>query len=123
MRARLGRMFGFQSWNTLRVRVFTRGDITGFSVLAEALNDSMVIGSAVGGFTDFIVPVPSAHLWSPDDPFLYRLRITLRNASGAAVEALRGLRSFTVTGWILVTDAREGAAGKPAVAGAGRDEE
>lgn len=36
---------------------------------------------------------------------------------GAGVDALRGLRSFTVTGWILVTDAREGAAGKPAGAG------
>ena len=72
--------------NTLRVRVFTRGDVTGHSVRAEALDGATVVGSAVGGFADFNVPVPGAHLWSPDDPFLYNLRITLRNASGATVD-------------------------------------
>lgn len=35
----------------------------------------------------------------------------------AGIDVLKGLRSFTVAGWILVTDAREGAAGKPAGAG------
>jgi hypothetical protein len=72
--------------NTLRVRVFTRGNVTGFSVLAEAFNGDNVVGTAVGGFTEFNVPVPNARLWSPDDPFLYNLRITLRNASGATVD-------------------------------------
>ncbi|MCX5065801.1 AbfB domain-containing protein [Micromonospora lupini] len=72
--------------NTLRVRVFTRGDVSGHSVLAEALNGSTVVGSAAGGFTDFSVPVPNARRWSPDDPFLYNLRVRLRNASGATVD-------------------------------------
>ncbi len=72
--------------NTLRVRVFTRGNVTGHSVLAEALNGSAVVGSATGGFTDFTVPVPNARRWSPDDPFLYNLRVTLRNASNATVD-------------------------------------
>lgn len=72
--------------NTLRVRVFTRGDVSGHSVLAEALNGSTVVGSATGGFTEFSVPVPNARRWSPDDPFLYNLRVTLRNGSTATVD-------------------------------------
>ncbi|MDR6322247.1 AbfB domain-containing protein [Actinoplanes couchii] len=72
--------------NTVRVRVFTRGNVSGHTVLAEALNGSAVVGSATGGFTDFTVPVPNARRWSPDDPFLYNLRISLRNASGTTVD-------------------------------------
>ncbi|MCY1143762.1 AbfB domain-containing protein [Actinoplanes sp. Pm04-4] len=72
--------------NTLRVRVFTRGNVSGHSVFAEALNGATVVGSASGGFTDFSVPVPNARRWSPSDPFLYNLRVSLRNASGATVD-------------------------------------
>ncbi|MEU1885984.1 AbfB domain-containing protein [Micromonospora rifamycinica] len=72
--------------DTLRVRVSTRGDVSGHSVLAEALDGSTVVGSATGGFTEFAVPVPAAHRWSPDDPFLYHLRITLRSAAGSQVD-------------------------------------
>ncbi|WP_410818829.1 AbfB domain-containing protein [Micromonospora sp. 050-3] len=84
--------------NTLRVRVFTRGDVSGHSVLAEALNGSTVVGSATGGFTDFSVPVPNARRWSPDDPFLYNLRVTLRGATGATVDRTThyfGMREIT----------------------------
>ncbi|MFI6237126.1 AbfB domain-containing protein [Micromonospora sp. NPDC050784] len=84
--------------NTLRVRVFTRGDVSGHSVLAEALNGTTVVGSATGGFTDFSVPVPNARRWSPDDPFLYNLRVTLRNAAGAPVDRTThyfGMREIT----------------------------
>ncbi|WP_432061464.1 AbfB domain-containing protein [Streptomyces sp. S1] len=72
--------------NTARVRVFTRGDVGGHTVRAEALNGAQVVGTATGGFTEFSVPVPNARRWSPDDPFLYDLRVTLRNASGAGVD-------------------------------------
>ncbi|GIG00562.1 ricin-type beta-trefoil lectin domain protein [Catellatospora citrea] len=72
--------------NTLRIRVFTRGDVTGHSVYAEALNGSTVVGTATGGFTEFTVPVPSARRWSPDDPFLYNLRLSLRNSAGTTVD-------------------------------------
>ncbi|GIH97060.1 AbfB domain-containing protein [Planobispora siamensis] len=72
--------------NTLRVRVFTRGNVSGHSVLAEAVNGTTVVGSATGGFTDFSVPVPNARRWTPDDPFLYNLRISLRNGSGQTVD-------------------------------------
>ncbi|MDG4826295.1 AbfB domain-containing protein [Asanoa sp. WMMD1127] len=84
--------------NTIRVRVFTRGSVSGHSVLAEALNGSTVVGSATGGFTEFAVPVPAARRWSPDDPFLYNLQVTLRNASGALVDRTThyfGMREIT----------------------------
>jgi hypothetical protein len=84
--------------NTLRVRVFTRGDVSGHSVLAEALNGSTVVGSATGGFTDFSVPVPNARRWTPDDPFLYNLRVTLRNSGGTQVDRTMhyfGMRTIT----------------------------
>ncbi|MFG1897888.1 AbfB domain-containing protein [Micromonospora zamorensis] len=86
------------STNTLRVRVFTRGDVSGHSVLAEALNGSTVVGSATGGFTEFSVPVPNARRWSPDDPFLYNLRVTLRNGSTSTVDRTThyfGMREIT----------------------------
>jgi len=72
--------------NTVRVRVFTRGTVTGHTVFAEALNGGTVVGSATGAFTEFAVPVPSARRWSPEDPFLYNLRVTLRNSGGASVD-------------------------------------
>lgn len=84
--------------NTLRVRVSTRGNVSGYSVLAEALNGSTVVGSAAGGFAEFAVPVPDARRWSPDDPFLYNLRVTLRNGSGAQVDRTMhyfGMREIT----------------------------
>ncbi|MBM7494590.1 hypothetical protein JOD64_005812 [Micromonospora luteifusca] len=84
--------------NTLRVRVFTRGDVSGHSVLAEALNGSTVVGTSTGGFTDFSVPVPNARRWSPDDPFLYNLRVSLRNAGNATVDRTLhyfGMREIT----------------------------
>jgi hypothetical protein len=95
--------------NTLRVRVFTRGDITGYSVLAEAFSGTTPVGFAVGGFTDFTVPVPSAHRWSPDDPFLYNLRITLRNPNGATVDqtmhyfGMREVGTRVVNGRLVLT--------------------
>ncbi|MEU4743864.1 AbfB domain-containing protein [Actinosynnema sp. NPDC023658] len=76
--------------NTARVRVFTRGDVTGHTVLAEAVSGTTVVGSATGGFTEFSVPVPDARRWSPDDPYLYDLRVSLRNGSGATVDRVVG---------------------------------
>ncbi|MFB8026696.1 AbfB domain-containing protein [Streptomyces sp. NPDC056465] len=74
--------------NTARVRVFTRGDVTGHTVLAQAMNGAQVVGQNTGAFTEFSVPVPDARRWSPDDPFLYDLKVQLRNASGATVDTV-----------------------------------
>ena len=82
--------------NTVRVRVFTCGNVAGHSVLAEALNGSTVVGSATGSFTEFTVPVPNARRWSPDDPFLYNLRVSLRNGTNTVdqVTSYFGMREI-----------------------------
>ncbi|MFD2352712.1 hypothetical protein ACFSTC_30650 [Nonomuraea ferruginea] len=68
------------------MRVFTRGNVSGHSVLAEALDGTTVVGTATGAFTEFRVPVPNARRWTPDDPFLYDLRISLRDGAGRTVD-------------------------------------
>lgn len=59
------------------------------SVAANSLSSSLKIeavafanGTEVGGIagpanTELLLPIHSPHLWSPDDPFLYDLRVTL----------------------------------------------
>ena len=50
----------------------------GQQVRAEVLSGGSVVGSATGtSGTHLRVPVPNARLWSPDDPFLYDLRVTM----------------------------------------------
>ncbi|KUL22100.1 AbfB domain-containing protein [Actinoplanes awajinensis] len=68
----------------IRVKVFTRG--TASSVVAEALSGSTVVGTTTSGATEFTVPVPNTRLWSPDDPYLYNLRVSLRDSGGATVD-------------------------------------
>ncbi|MEV8376473.1 sugar-binding domain-containing protein [Kribbella sp. NPDC056861] len=73
--------------NTLRTKVFTSGNVAGFTVLAEALSGSTVVGITTGTpGADFAVPVPNPRLWTPEDPYLYNLRLTLRNAAGQVVD-------------------------------------
>ena len=48
-------------------------------------NASATVGTALR------ISVPNARLWSPDDPFLYDLRVTL--SSGDVVTGYFGMRS------------------------------
>ncbi|HUQ60741.1 glycoside hydrolase family 2 protein, partial [Lentzea sp.] len=65
----------------------------GQSVTAEVLSGGQVVGRQTGATgTSLRVPVPNARLWSPDDPFLYDLRVTL--GSGDSVTGYFGMRSL-----------------------------
>ncbi len=47
----------------------------------------------------FAVEMPNATLWSPETPYLYRVRITLKSEDGTPIDAqdtLFGVRSFTM---------------------------
>ena len=49
--------------------------------------------------TKFKMEMPDAKLWSPDTPYLYRVRITLKSEDGTPIDAqdtLFGVRSFTM---------------------------
>ncbi len=65
----------------------------GQAVTAQVLAGGTVVGTANGTVgASFRIPVPNARLWTPDDPFLYDLRVTL--ASGDAVGGYFGMRSL-----------------------------
>ncbi|HEV8566134.1 MAG TPA: AbfB domain-containing protein [Actinoplanes sp.] len=70
--------------------------ISGQGVTAEVLSGGAVVGTASGSVGASIrVPVPNAHLWTPDDPFLYDLRVTLTGTGGGdTVGGYFGMRSI-----------------------------
>jgi hypothetical protein len=65
----------------------------GQQVRAEVLSGGNVVGTATGAVGAHLrVPVPNARLWSPDDPFLYDLRVTM--VGGDVVTGYFGMRSL-----------------------------
>ncbi|MGC9665103.1 AbfB domain-containing protein [Planosporangium sp. 12N6] len=66
-------------------------------VHAEVLTGGRVVGSGDGALGQHLrIPVPDTHLWSPDDPFLYDLRVTLTGAGGGdTVGGYVGMRSIS----------------------------
>ena len=71
----------------LRLTVRGRGQVGSSRVDVVALSGGSEVGKASGTVGQEIrVSVPRAHLWSTDDPFLYDLKVTLRDASGKEVD-------------------------------------
>ncbi|WP_306211268.1 AbfB domain-containing protein [Actinoplanes sp. RD1] len=74
----------------------------GQSVTAQVLTNGTVVGTATGTVGSAIrINVTNPHLWTPDDPFLYDLRVTL--SSGDTVGGYTGLRTVgkAVLGGVL----------------------
>lgn len=71
---------GAPAGTTVRVRVF-------------AGKTQVASGTAPVG-TPVVVPLPGAHLWSPDDPYLYQLRVSL--STGDAVGSYFGMRKISL---------------------------
>jgi hypothetical protein len=68
--------------STLVFRATTSGTATGLVVSVD-INDSI---NTVTSFTgnanaDLVIPVPNAKLWSPNSPFLYKLKVTLKSGT------------------------------------------
>ena len=95
----------------LRLTVRGRGTRVGQRVAAVALAGGQVVGQVEGApDAELRLPVPNPRLWSPEIPFLYDLRVTLRDpsagsgqAGGAAartvdsVDSYFGMRTVAVT--------------------------
>jgi glycosyl hydrolase family 2 len=64
--------------DTLALTVDTGGDASGLTVRAVVRDGDVQVATAEGApGRPLEVQVPDAHLWSPDDPFLYDLEVTL----------------------------------------------
>ncbi|MEV4637775.1 AbfB domain-containing protein [Actinoplanes sp. NPDC049548] len=73
--------------------LIVQGTQAGASVTAQVLDGSTVVGTATGTVgSSFRIPVPNARLWTPDNPFLYNLRVTM--AGGDVVGGYFGMRSL-----------------------------
>jgi hypothetical protein len=66
--------------DTLALTVDTGGNASGLTVRAVVRDGDVQVATAEGApGRPLDVQVPDAHLWSPDDPFLYELEVTLRD--------------------------------------------
>jgi Alpha-L-arabinofuranosidase B (ABFB) domain/Glycosyl hydrolases family 2, sugar binding domain/Glycosyl hydrolases family 2/Glycosyl hydrolases family 2, TIM barrel domain len=83
-----------------RIKVTVRGTgINGQTVEAIALDGTSQVGSSTGSVNAEInVSVPSAKLWSPDNPFLYNLKVRLRSGTTVVdeVSSYFGMRSIGI---------------------------
>ncbi len=72
----------------LRLRVSTDSRDESAQVEAQALVAGKVVGQVTGPANkELSLPMAAMHLWSPDDPFLYDLRITLK-AGGRVADSV-----------------------------------
>ncbi|MFJ6728526.1 AbfB domain-containing protein [Streptomyces sp. NPDC091281] len=81
-----------------RLKVTVRGAGTsGHQARVTVSTGGTVVGTATGPVgTEFTVPVPNAHRWSPDDPFLYDVRADLLSGTTTvdSVGSYTGMRSI-----------------------------
>lgn len=85
----------------LSVIVNVAGPTNGITVHAVARNGNTVVGTVAGApGAELLLSVPNPNLWSPTNPFLYDLTLTLSNASSAVdvVESYFGMRKSSLGG-------------------------
>ncbi|OLF09997.1 AbfB domain-containing protein [Actinophytocola xanthii] len=71
----------------------------GQQVRAEVRTGSTVVGTATGTVGAHLrIPVPNARLWSPSDPFLYDLRVSMGNDVVTGYFGMRSLGKAVVGG-------------------------
>ena len=84
----------------MRVTAMCSDAVAGFSVEAEAKDGSFTKGKAVGKIgEEIIIPIKNPKLWSPDSPFLYDLKMTLKDNQGNRVDVVEsyfGMRKIAL---------------------------
>ena len=82
--------------SALRVTVAAAGDAT---VTVTAGADGKAVGTATGEpGAELTVPIAARHLWTPDDPYLYSLHVSLRHGEQVldAVDSYFALRKVSL---------------------------
>jgi len=83
----------------LHVRVAVGSLANSVQVEVQALVDGKEVSHITGPANqELSLPVPSPHLWSPGDPFLYDLRVTLKDAGHVvdSVSSYFGMRKISL---------------------------
>ncbi len=81
--------------STVRVRVQTRGATTPVRIAATAYVDGKVVAtSSAPDGQEITLQIPEVRLWSPDNPFLYDLKVSL--SSGDMIHSYFGMRKIAV---------------------------
>lgn len=83
----------------LKLTVNTAGAAEGTVVTATAYDGTTVAGKVEGSAnTALYIPIPNAKLWSPDNPFLYDLKVDLKKDSTVidTVKSYFGMRKIAV---------------------------
>jgi hypothetical protein len=84
----------------VRIRVYVNGKVDNVSVWASVLDQDTEFPTKVKGRLeeDLVLKVPDAKLWSPESPFLYRLKVGITGKPRAQdeVESYFGMRKISV---------------------------
>lgn len=83
-----------------RLEVLISSNESGLKVSAVANDGSSDVAKAEGTTNNtFYLPIKEPHLWSPDNPFLYDLKLQLKDRKGKIVDQIDsyfGMRSVTI---------------------------
>jgi hypothetical protein len=85
--------------NALRLRVNVGSVEKDLHVEASAAAKGVAVGTVAGNANaELFLPIESPHLWTPDDPFLYDLTVTLKRKGGEVdrITSYFGMRSVEV---------------------------
>jgi hypothetical protein len=84
----------------VRVTALCSDAVDGYSVEAEAKDGWLTKGKCTNGVgREMVIPISKAKLWSPDRPFLYDLKVTLKDNNGKKVDAVSsyfGMRKISL---------------------------
>jgi hypothetical protein len=86
--------------STLVFKAITEGSLSNNIVEVEVKEGTKTITKYKGDTNeDLVIPVPNPKLWSPDSPFLYDLKVTLKNGANAvdSLSSYFGMRKISMT--------------------------
>ncbi|MES2094316.1 MAG: LamG-like jellyroll fold domain-containing protein [Actinomycetota bacterium] len=83
--------------SSFTIETTLNGDPTNERLAVDVFAGSRRVASGTGAASGSMrLTVPKPRLWSPDDPFLYTFRATLRGNGTDSVESYAGLRSIAI---------------------------
>lgn len=71
-------------------------------IVGEAMSAPVVVGSGLTAKADVVVGIRDAHLWSPEDPFLYELEVDTGTDRSATPFGLRSIRFDPESGFAFL---------------------